>query len=99
MSLIDPSDLQATPIEWRYTEEAQKVRVSLRTGRIIPLPKAMEETQDFKTKMAYVEREKDTTAKVVSEITFTPKLKTFEMDIMEEHGLVENGRPLKTYWY
>lgn len=27
-----------TNIEWRYTEEGERVRVSLRTGRIIPKP-------------------------------------------------------------
>lgn len=99
VALVDPSDLLSTPFEWRYTEEAEKVRVSLRTGRIIPLPKSMEETHDYKTKSAYIEREKDTVANVVKEITFTPKLQTFEMDIMEQHGLVENGIPFKTYWY
>lgn len=99
MALVDPSDLLSTPFEWRFTEEAEKVRVSLRTGRIIPLPKSMEETHDYKSKVAYIEREKDTLATVVSEITFKPKLQTFEMDIMEQNGLVENGEPLKTYWY
>lgn len=97
--MVDPSDLQSTPFEWRYTEEAEKVRVSLRTGRIIPLPKSMEETHDYKSKAAYIEREKDTLASVASEITFKPKLQTFEMDIMEQQGLVEAGTPIKTYWY
>ena len=27
-----------TPIEWKFTEEGEKVRVSSRTGRIIPKP-------------------------------------------------------------
>jgi len=27
-----------TEVEWRYTEEGERVRVSLRSGRIIPLP-------------------------------------------------------------
>ena len=27
-----------TEIEWRYTEDSQRVRVSVRTGRIVPLP-------------------------------------------------------------
>lgn len=27
-----------TDIEWRYTEEGERVRVSVRTGRIIPKP-------------------------------------------------------------
>lgn len=27
-----------TEIQWRYTEEGERVRVSVRTGRIIPKP-------------------------------------------------------------
>lgn len=40
-------------VEWRYTEEGEKVRVSARTGRIIPLPNQAEETYDYKIKAAY----------------------------------------------
>lgn len=71
----------------------------MRTGRVIPLPKTMEETMDFKSKRAYVDKDKDTTANVVSEITFAPKLRTFEMDIMEELKIEEKGYPKRTYWY
>ncbi|KAJ6650102.1 putative 39S ribosomal protein L24, mitochondrial [Pseudolycoriella hygida] len=99
VALVDPSDLLSTAFDWRYTEEGEKVRVSLRTGRIIPLPKSMEETADYKSKGAYVEREKDTTGTVASEITFEPKLCTFEMDIMKEMGIVEERIPGKTFWY
>lgn len=47
-------------VEWRYTEEGEKVRVSTRTGRILPIPKLAEETPDYKTKATYAEQEKDT---------------------------------------
>lgn len=57
------SPLQA---EWRYTEEGEKVRVSTRTGRIIPIPKMAEETPDYKTKATYAEQDKDTTADLVT---------------------------------
>lgn len=60
MRLVDPSDLQGCDFEWRYTEEGEKVRVSARTGRIIPIPESNNHTHDYKTKGAYVEREKDT---------------------------------------
>lgn len=36
-----------TEIEWRYTEKGERVRVSVRTGRIIPLPIYASETEDF----------------------------------------------------
>ena len=29
---------QPTEVEWRFTEEGEEVRVSARTGRIVPLP-------------------------------------------------------------
>lgn len=99
IALVDPSDLVATPFEWRYTEEGERVRVSQRTGRIIPLPKSMEETVDYKSKKAYIEREKDTVAAVASEITFEPSLQTFEMEIMKEMGIEEDRIPGKTFWY
>ncbi|KAL1513496.1 hypothetical protein ABEB36_002900 [Hypothenemus hampei] len=99
VALVDPSDLQATPFEWRFTEQGDKVRVSLRTGRIIPIPKSVEETIDYKSKSTYKEQSKDTTADVASEITFEPKLCTFEMDIMDEMGIKEDRLPPKTYWY
>ncbi|KAL5282081.1 MRPL24 family protein [Megaselia abdita] len=97
--LVDPSDLLATTHEWRYTEEGEKVRVSGRTGRIIPIPESNNETHDYKSKSAYIEREKDTPGKLIGEVTFTPKLCTFEMDIMEKMGIQEERVPRKTYWY
>ncbi|XP_016926021.3 large ribosomal subunit protein uL24m [Drosophila suzukii] len=97
--LVDPSDLQGTDFEWRFTEEGEKVRVSLRSGRIIPVPETNNQTHDYKTPNAYIEREKDTPGAVVGEITFQPKLSTFEMDIMEEMGIKEERTPAKSYWY
>lgn len=99
ISLVDPSDLRPTAIEWRYTETGDKVRVSTRTGRIIPFPATMEETVDYKNRKVYIEQPKDTTADVIKAITFEPKLKTFEMEIMENMGIKEDRIPPKTYWY
>ncbi|XP_044735868.1 probable 39S ribosomal protein L24, mitochondrial [Chrysoperla carnea] len=99
VKLVDPADLKSTTIEWRYTEQGEKVRVSTRTGRIIPIPKLAEETYDYKTKNAYKGAEKDTTSEAVTEVTFQPKLLTFEMEIMKEMGIEEDRIPSKTYWY
>lgn len=99
IALVDPSDLTATPFEWRYTEEGKKVRVSTRTGRIIPLPATMEETIDYKTKATYKEQPKNTKADDVLEITFEPMLKTFEMDIADKMGIKDDRVPAKSYWY
>jgi len=100
VSLVDPSDNKVTKVEWRYTEEGERVRVSLRTGRIIPMPTMAEETYDYKDPKAYLENaEKDTKAPDVEEITFAPKLKTFEMDVMDAMGMKETRVPKKSYWY
>ncbi|XP_026473668.1 probable 39S ribosomal protein L24, mitochondrial [Ctenocephalides felis] len=99
VALVDPTDLKSGPVEWRYTEEGEKVRVSVRTGRIIPIPKMASETFDYKTPSAYIEQPKDTTADAASQITFQPMLKTFEMDIMDKMGIKEDRVPGKTYWY
>lgn len=98
--LVDPSDLLATEFEWRYTEHGEKVRVSLRTGRVIPIPATSEETYDYKSPGVYIENtDKDTPAAVVNSVTFAPKLMTFEMEIMEEMGIEEDRVPKRTYWY
>ncbi|XP_041971418.1 probable 39S ribosomal protein L24, mitochondrial [Aricia agestis] len=100
VKLVDPETLKATDIEWRFTEEGEKVRVSKASSRIIPLPKSAEETVDYKSRELYVENmEKDTTADVANKITFSPKLQTFEMDIMESMGIKEDRTPAKSYWY
>lgn len=99
VALVDPSDLQPTAHEWRYTEEGEKVRVSVRTGRIIPIPASVEETIDYKSKSTYKEQPKDTVGQVVTDVTFEPKLCTFEMDIMEQMNIKEDRVPPKTYWY
>lgn len=99
VALVDPSDLQGTKIEWRYTESGERVRISARTGRLIPIPISSQETIDYKIPHLYKEHPKDTTKKVVEKITFKPELKTFEMDIMEKMGIKEDRIPKKTYWY
>lgn len=99
IALVDPTDNKPTKVEWRYTEDGEQVRVSVRSGRIVPIPLMAEETYDYKSKSAYAEQAKDTKAKELEKITFVPKLKTFEQEIMEEHGINENRIPAKTYWY
>lgn len=99
VALVDPSDDKPTKIEWRYSEDGEKVRVSSRTGRIIPIPVKAQETIDYKTKATYNEQPKDTKSDELEKITFEPKLKTFEMDIMDEMDIKEDRIPQKTYWY
>lgn len=61
---------QGTPIEWRYTEDGQRVRVSVRSGRIIPIPITSEETIDYKLPKLYQDQAKDTSKNDVEKITF-----------------------------
>lgn len=99
VQLVDPTDLQPTEIEWRYTEDGERVRVSCRTGRIIPIPLLNEETRDYKSPSLYKDQSKDTPANLAEAVTFKPQLKTFEMDIMDKMGIKEDRIPKHTYWY
>ncbi|XP_041371469.1 probable 39S ribosomal protein L24, mitochondrial [Gigantopelta aegis] len=100
VTLVDPSDSKPTAIDWRYTEEGEKVRVSARTGRIVPLSKVEEDqSYDMVKISSYAEKEKDTRAAEMKAVTLKPKLSTFEQDIMEQMGIKEERQPVKTYWY
>ena len=100
IKLVDPTDEKACDVEWRYLEDGTRVRVSTRTGQPIPIPTESETTIDYKTKAGYAENKfKDTPAKDVEEITFVPRLATFDMDIMEKMRIEETRTPAKTYWY
>lgn len=99
VSLVDPEDNEPTQIEWRFNEDGDRVRVSTRTGRIVPIPRASLETRDFTVKEAYREQPKDTLPADVIKATFEPRLKTFEMDIMDEKGIQEDRIPYPMYWY
>lgn len=98
VALVDPGDLLPTEVEWGYTEEGEKVRVSVRTGRILPMSRKSIETHQYKSPATYAENEKDTVAANMN-TTFQPKLMTFEMEIAEELGIQEDRVPKKTYWY
>ncbi|KAI0232295.1 putative 39S ribosomal protein L24, mitochondrial [Lamellibrachia satsuma] len=98
VKLLDPSDRKATDIEWRFTEKGERVRVSVRTGRIIPLPDEVNELDDFVVPKTYIESAKDTVNNEVTEVTFKPKLTTFNEDIMEAMGINEDRKRAKTYF-
>lgn len=62
---------QGTEVQWRYKEDGEKVRISLRTGRIIPIPVSSEETIDYKSTKLYREQPKDTIKADAEKVTFT----------------------------
>ncbi|XP_073495576.1 large ribosomal subunit protein uL24m [Phyllobates terribilis] len=97
VSLVDPTDRQPTSVEWRYTEEGERVRVSLRTGRIIPKP--LFQRRDGIIPDQWKDGPKDTSADDALERTYVPSLKTFQEEIMEAMGIVENRRHRDSFWY
>lgn len=99
VSLIDPEDNQPTKIEWRYDEQGNEVRVSLRTGRIIKIPSKAYETKDYLVAGAYKDQPKDTPEDEVCKVSFKPTINTFEMEIMKEMGIKDDRIPYPMYWY
>ncbi|XP_062291959.1 large ribosomal subunit protein uL24m [Scomber scombrus] len=97
ISLIDPTDRKPTDVEWRFTEEGEKVRVSLRTGRIVPKP--VLERRDGIVPQQWKDGPKDTSPEDTLEKTYVPTLKTLEEEVMEKMGIVENRKPQRSYWY
>jgi len=98
--LVDPSTEQGAEVEWRFTEEGDRVRVAVRSGTEVPVPSAALETVDYKAAGDYVEdKEKDTLARHVEAVTYEPTLATFEMDVMRSMGLREDREPVRSYWY
>ena len=98
--LVDPTDEQGCDVEWRFSEDGQRLRVSNRTGHILPIPSQAFETKDYKTKVGYKENpDKDTKSSVVEEITYEPTLATFDMDLMKEYGIKEDRVPRRTFFY
>ena len=45
---------KATDIEWRYDKDGERIRVSVRTGRIIPLPPGKDMGDDLVVPEYYV---------------------------------------------
>ncbi|XP_041811727.1 probable 39S ribosomal protein L24, mitochondrial [Chelmon rostratus] len=97
VTLVDPSDRKPTEVEWRYTEEGERVRVSLRTGRIITKP--VVERRDGIIPEQWKDGPKDTSPEDALEKTYVPSLKTLEEEVMEKMGIQENRRHRRSYWY
>ncbi|EDO47740.1 predicted protein, partial [Nematostella vectensis] len=81
VALIDPSDKKPTDVAYRYTEKGERVRVSERTGRIIPKPTW--ERRDWKTRSAVKDGDHDTLASAASRNSYIPSLLHFHEEIMK----------------
>ncbi|XP_077447000.1 large ribosomal subunit protein uL24m [Stigmatopora argus] len=97
VGLVDPADRKPTEVEWKFTEEGEKVRVSVRTGRIIPKP--VVERRDGIVPHQWKDGPKDTSPENTLEKTYTPSLKTLEEEVMEKMGIQEDRRHRRSYWY
>ncbi|XP_072283919.1 large ribosomal subunit protein uL24m [Pyxicephalus adspersus] len=97
VALVDPTDREPTEIEWRFTEEGERVRVSVRTGRIIPKP--VFQRRDGIIPEQWKDGPKDTSVEDALEKTYVPVLKTFQEEIMEKMGITETRRHRKSFWY
>ncbi|KAL4629540.1 putative 39S ribosomal protein L24, mitochondrial precursor [Arapaima gigas] len=97
IALVDPSDRKPTEVNWRFTEEGERVRVSVRTGRIIPKP--VFQRKDGIVPQQWKDGSKDTSPEDTLEKTYKPTLKTLEEEVMEKLGVVETRRARKSFWY
>ena len=50
VALVDPSDNLPCRVKYMYTEEGQKVRISRRTGTVVPKPPELKDRKDFKSR-------------------------------------------------
>jgi len=100
VALLDPSDQQPTEVEWRYDEAGERVRVSLRSGRILPMSeKTLSEAEDGTLKSSYNDQPCDTSEKDLTKVTFKPSLSTFEQDIMKAMGIKEDRKRAPNFYY
>ncbi|KAF6020622.1 MRPL24 [Bugula neritina] len=101
IALVDPiTEKAASKVEWRYTEEGKRVRVTLPSGAILQPTAFSRVLADGVDPAMYIDNNKtDTTEKQLKTPTYKPNLKTFEQDIMDSMGIVENKKRGKTYWY
>ncbi|OWK04502.1 MRPL24, partial [Cervus elaphus hippelaphus] len=82
---------------WRFTEAGERVRVSTRSGRIIPKPDVPR--ADGIVPETWIDGPKDTSVEDALEKTYVPRLKTLEEEVMEAMGIQETRRHKKVYWY
>ncbi|VDO79437.1 unnamed protein product [Schistosoma curassoni] len=92
VALLDPSNNEPCKCSWRYTEEGNRVRVSLQTGHVIPLPAAARHLDDLTDPKTAVASSKDTCEPVV--------YVNFEKSLLKDLKLKDDClKQTPTYWY
>ncbi|KAH8854597.1 putative 39S ribosomal protein L24, mitochondrial [Schistosoma japonicum] len=104
VALVDPSNNEPCKCSWRYTEDGIRVRVSLQTGHVIPLPAAARYLDDLTDPKTAVVSSGDTNESFVSNITLNYIHSTsdvhFEKSLSQHLNLkCDYLKPAFTYWY
>ena len=86
-------------VSYRYTETGERLRVSNRTGSILPFPPEAEATEDYARKSEYKPAEKDTKPTDLIKRTFAAKYKSFEQDLMDQYKINETRQRAPTFVY
>ncbi|KAI6174670.1 putative 39S ribosomal protein L24, mitochondrial [Aphelenchoides bicaudatus] len=113
VKLVDPNDNDACDVEWherskiknQVNESKQEkgepyVRISKRTGYVVPFPSQAYSTYDYISKETYIDSPLDTPTNLALQFTYVnPQIKTFEQEINEEFGIKDDQPKKPTYWY
>eukprot|EP00128_Syssomonas_multiformis_P010491 Colp12_sorted_trinity150504_noHs@2682 len=92
VAILDPVDKKPTRVMFQRDDETGKrLRISERSGEVIPEPKKVPSPLDIK-KSLYVETSKCTLVPELKESTFAPTLETFEQTMARLRGLKLGNR-------
>lgn len=97
VKFVDPVDRKPTEVEWRPTEAGEQIRVSTRSGSIVPKPEFSR--ADSIVPGTWTDGPKDTSVEDALERTHAPHLKTLEEETMEVMGLWETQKQRSVSWY
>ncbi len=88
---------------WRFDAEGNRVRVSKRSGHMIPLPSAARILDDLTDPVTAEIGDKDTPTEVVTKSTVDfvspKKLETFEEELTRLYAPLDKRKRMPTYWY
>ncbi|KAH9285150.1 putative 39S ribosomal protein L24, mitochondrial [Echinococcus granulosus] len=103
VALMDPSDRTPCEAVWRYDSQGNRVRVSKRSGHLLPLPTAARILDDLTDPVAAEVGEKDTPTEAVTKTTVDfvapERLETFEEELMRVYAPEEKRQRMPTFWY
>lgn len=88
---------------WRYDANGNRVRVSKRSGHVIPLPTAARILDDLTDPHLTETTEKDTPTEIVTKATVDfvnpEKLETFAEELTRLYAPLDKRKRMPTYWY